>query len=1212
MLRIHRKSESNLKRPDAEVLNCSNHESSASNSPTPRKPGRLLSPPVIENNPPPRRTFSLLRLRNISDPSLGHKARKYEQKNHPPLPNPPSIIRTSPSLEVRSHTPSRGYFRTKSADNSHSIPPSTAPASRTSFSRIREGTSHSNSPMRMSRVTFDEPERPGTITSEPSTNHPPPYDDHGNTLSIPAPRLSESSRSTASSGEQIAFTTTTTHTVSTTTTFWKIPRRKKTPQHLFPLPPKVEKEVTHTTHTHVGSELMLQSELETASSSTVTTPSKTSAVDRSQNASSTLAASAPGLAGPETPLIRSNSTASSRSLRSNPASLKQKSGLSRGRSITLGAMEGSIGRNSISGLFGLRLRREGEHGAVGDFSRGPSPQPYRTGTMPNSVVGSKERLMIPERRNEDTPQVFLARMEKAVSKSVLASLLARSDDTFHVAVLKAYMATFEFRDDPMDMALRKLLMEAELPRETQQIDRVIQAFAERYHECNPCIYTSPEQAYFIAFSLLILHTDVFNKNNRYKMQKADYVKNTQGEGVITEILECFYANITYTPFIHVEDDFDINGEKIVPQKPKRGLFCRGSSDGKRNISFKEPVDPYALIMEHRLDLLRPTLRDVIEIEDPYSYLGTANRLDISRLHQSFFRYAVLQIVSPRSRPDAFLSPSTVANPQDADPGVVDIKITKIGILWRKDTKKKKMRDPWQEWGSMLTGSQLYFFRNVGWIKNLMGQLEQHQKAGNGGTPVVFTPPLNTFKPDALVSTDDAVALLDYTYKKHKHAFAFIRHGGVQEYFLAESEAEMNDWLAKLNYAATFRTAGVRMRGVVGGNYEGQRVRVIRRLGDSAARVIDSPSGEVSILRGGIDQQLAADISNARRQIVEQKILDSEERLVSATKQLDAYLRNARHLSILTPIQVKTREHVVLAATALAAKLQWVRMDMWKLKCHRDILALDMEEEKKVMKEQVRKSAIYSVTRHPSKCSTHSVRDGDLGADIQETLTHTPDALDASNDNIELVPSLDLPEPTAHDNWDLPFLTVDSKPRASMSSFIHRPQSSASLAPPVNDTLAGTDSPSNRTSLSIQSTVKSEDDIELDPEKIPDTEKSKGKESGSLPKLRRGLQKTLREAHVPGHKSKKSRDMSAEITNCGEKNGGTQEEGLARATGSFTVHGKKASVITFGSEWNSISPEERIRRHKASFSPEPGAELKSSLLGDSTSLTTLSRQDSELK
>lgn len=31
-------------------------------------------------------------------------------------------------------------------------------------------------------------------------------------------------------------------------------------------------------------------------------------------------------------------------------------------------------------------------------------------------------------------------------------------------------------------------MEVELPSETQQIDRVLQAFADRYHECNPFIY----------------------------------------------------------------------------------------------------------------------------------------------------------------------------------------------------------------------------------------------------------------------------------------------------------------------------------------------------------------------------------------------------------------------------------------------------------------------------------------------------------------------------------------------------------------------------------------------------------------------------------------------------------------------------------------------------------------------------------------------------
>lgn len=122
--------------------------------------------------------------------------------------------------------------------------------------------------------------------------------------------------------------------------------------------------------------------------------------------------------------------------------------------MTLGATDVNGGRNSISGLFGLRLRRESEPGSPNAISRGSSPQPYHTATTASSQVASREKLIIPERNDEDTPQMYLSKMETAVSKSVVASLLARSGDTFHVAVLKSYMATFDFHDDPMDMALR--------------------------------------------------------------------------------------------------------------------------------------------------------------------------------------------------------------------------------------------------------------------------------------------------------------------------------------------------------------------------------------------------------------------------------------------------------------------------------------------------------------------------------------------------------------------------------------------------------------------------------------------------------------------------------------------------------------------------------------------------------------------------------------
>lgn len=120
--------------------------------------------------------------------------------------------------------------------------------------------------------------------------------------------------------------------------------------------------------------------------------------------------------------------------------------------------------------------------------------------------------------------------------------------------------------------------------------------------------------------------------------------------------------------------------------------------------------------------------------------------------------------------------------------MVEMKITKVGILWRKESKKKKTRSPWQDWGVILTGAQLYFFRNSNWARNLLQQYESHQRHGQPGTPVVFKPALNEFKPDAHISTSDALALHDSSYKKHKNAFLFIQHGGAEETLLAENES----------------------------------------------------------------------------------------------------------------------------------------------------------------------------------------------------------------------------------------------------------------------------------------------------------------------------------------------------------------------------------------------------------------------------------------
>ncbi|RAL59557.1 hypothetical protein DID88_006550 [Monilinia fructigena] len=1205
---------------------------------------RLDTPPIQEETSKHRR-FYMLRFRHASDSQLSTRSRLQAQnaavaQDAPPMPQPPEIITTAPTMDFNGGRPikkkSRGRLlgRTKTlVDNNRAgqqeQPPrqeellhqDTLHIEQLSKKERRKTMSESGPSSAKHRVTFDEPDRPVTH----GNGSPPAYGDEATSaLALPVNRLSESSRSDASSGDHgvYATTTTTTHTVQTTTTFFRLPRRKK-PAPLFDLKHLPQKNAQPDASSHslsvtrfptAPSSDSARAALTSQSSEDMTPQGFQSPLPSPTHAPSSPSAlmkTSSSLGRPNTPLLRKGSTASSS--RSSPT--RSRLAL-RGRSSTLSSLRNtpaedslptpplpstrtstSTGRKSFGDLFNItaRLRQNSEP----QTNSGPTTPGSNTSKTNSMQLTREEPIILPERFDDDTPTNYLNRLEEAVSRGVVASVLSKAADSFSQAVLRSYMRGFGFFGDPMDMAIRKLLMEVELPKETQQIDRCLQGFANRYHECNPGIYASPDQAYFIAFSLLILHTDVFNKNNKHKMTKADYIKNTHGEGIFDEILECFYDNISYTPFIHVEDDLDINGERIIPHKmKKKSKILRGAGDPNRRPS-KEPVDPYTLIIDSKLDTLRPNLKDVMHLEEHYSYLGTAPSLNLQNLQKTFFKTGVLQIVSARSRPDAFMSEKTVTNPEEAQAGIVDIKITKVGLLWRKDTKKKKTRSPWQEWGAILTGAQLYFFRNTTWIKSLMHQHETHIKQGHDGSPVIFKPPLEHFKPDALMSTDDAVALVDSTYKKHKHAFIFVRHGGFEETFLADNEDEMNDWLAKLNYAAAFRTAGVRMRGVVGGNYEGQRNRGIRRLDhpNESTKSIQTPSGEVTIVSGKIDNKMQDDILAARRQIMLQKIAESEDKLTIAVKQLDAQLRNARHLQILAPVQAKTREQVLSAAARMSAQLKWGRMEIWRLKCHRDILILDLDEEKHTDGGFEQKteshgdtpmSARSTLQRLQSKASSlkpHDTPKSPTADSIPRPSTagqplSSSEKGHDSEDTFQPAPSA---KHKAQASWELPPMTFDEQsPRKPSVSSVAPPSPSLTNEPSrssLRQAPALISRPSDDPNLDAaeQSVLEQAGLVDGDLAGDDSKEQSTDKDKFDRSKIRRSIHRTLREAHVPSHhRGRKGKDSNSSV---GLSDEGTADDTLTRGSGSFVVHGKKASVITFGTELQSMSPEERLRLRK---------------------------------
>ncbi len=93
-------------------------------------------------------------------------------------------------------------------------------------------------------------------------------------------------------------------------------------------------------------------------------------------------------------------------------------------------------------------------------------------------------------RDDESPDDFMARAAKSLDKSEIAVVLSSHGHPFYQEALQACMRRFQFAGNALDIALRKLLMEVCLPKETQQIDRVMEAFAIRYCECNEGLFLS--------------------------------------------------------------------------------------------------------------------------------------------------------------------------------------------------------------------------------------------------------------------------------------------------------------------------------------------------------------------------------------------------------------------------------------------------------------------------------------------------------------------------------------------------------------------------------------------------------------------------------------------------------------------------------------------------------------------------------------------------
>ncbi|KAJ4953885.1 hypothetical protein NE237_030717 [Protea cynaroides] len=153
--------------------------------------------------------------------------------------------------------------------------------------------------------------------------------------------------------------------------------------------------------------------------------------------------------------------------------------------------------------------------------------------------------LLPEKLDPQSVACFF-RYTAGLDKNLVGDFLGNHDE-FCVQVLHEFAGTFDFEDMNLDTALRLFLETFRLPGESQKIQRVLEAFSERYYEQSPQILANKDAALLLSYSLIMLNTDQHNVQVKKKMTEEDFIRNNRhingGNDLPREFLSELYYSI---------------------------------------------------------------------------------------------------------------------------------------------------------------------------------------------------------------------------------------------------------------------------------------------------------------------------------------------------------------------------------------------------------------------------------------------------------------------------------------------------------------------------------------------------------------------------------------------------------------------------------------------------------------------------------------------
>jgi brefeldin A-inhibited guanine nucleotide-exchange protein len=202
-----------------------------------------------------------------------------------------------------------------------------------------------------------------------------------------------------------------------------------------------------------------------------------------------------------------------------------------------------------------------------------------------------------------------------LDKTGLGDYMGESDE-YNKAVMYAYVDCYDFTGLDFVAALRLMLSGFRLPGEAQKIDRIMEKFAGRYYETHSSleIFASADAAYVLAYSIIMLTTDLHSTQVKRKMTKEDYIKMNRGindsKDLPREYLESIYDEIASSE-IKLKTTYEA-GKQIMNKQSMVGI-----SEKRRQQIYTE-----------QSSLMAETAQSLIEhISDKQAQFTSATHVD---------------------------------------------------------------------------------------------------------------------------------------------------------------------------------------------------------------------------------------------------------------------------------------------------------------------------------------------------------------------------------------------------------------------------------------------------------------------------------------------------------------------------------------------------------------------------------------------------------